>query len=93
MKMYKKKDLIKALTKKGFDETKSRHHKLVLIVEGKPTPVFTVFSHGGGDPGRDLLSKVKKDLRFMNQEDFESFIDCTKSYDEYVTELLNKGII
>lgn len=90
--MYKKKDLIRALTKKGFEETEGKHHKLALIVDGKPTIVYTVFSHGG-DPGRDLLSKVKRDLMFENQEDFESFVDCTKSYDEYVTELKTKGEI
>lgn len=93
MKMYKKNELIKALTKKGFDESESKHHKLVLIVDGKPSTVYTIFSHGGGDPGKDLLSKIKKDLKFVNQEDFESFVDCTKKYEEYVLELKTKGVI
>ena len=88
-----------------------------MIVEGKHTTVYTKFSHGGGDPGKDLLSKVKKDLNFQSrmeggilmdylevskvkkdlnfqsQEDFESFIDCFKTYEEYVSELRNEGII
>lgn len=93
MKMYKKREIIKVLTKKGFHEIDGKHHKLVLIVEGKHTRVFTKFSHGGGDPGKDLLSKVKKDLNFQSQEDFESFVDCNKTYEEFVSELRNKGII
>ena len=93
MKMFKKKDLIKALTKKGFNESEGKHHKLVLIVDGKSTTVYTIFSHGGGDPGKDLLSKIKKDLKFVNQDEFESFVDCTKKYEEYISELQTKGVI
>ena len=93
MKMYKKEDIIKALTKKGFDRIMSKHQKLVLQVDGKHTTVYTMFSHGGGNPGKDLLSKVKKDLKFQNQDEFESFIDCTMKYEEYVNDLRTKGII
>ena len=94
LKLFKKRTIQKALTRKGFQlDGKSHHIQFVLVVDGCWTSVRTKVSHGGGEPGRDLISKMRKDLRFESQEDFEKFIECTLSYNEYVDYLKTKNIV
>lgn len=79
---------------KGFQvEPWHDHVYLVLVVNGVATSVRTKLSHGGGDPGRDLMSKMKKDLRFSSQRDFETFVDCKTSYVQYVEMLRDSSVI
>lgn len=93
MKRYKKTQISKALTKKGFQEFSSRHVKFALFVDSKAVGIHTVISHGSGEPGENLLHQMKKELKFENQRDFEDFIDCTYSYERYVENLKNRGLI
>lgn len=93
MKMFKKAEITNSLCKKGFQETSSKHVKFVLYVDGKTVGIQTVMSYGGGEPGKDLLHQMKKELRFENQRDFEKFIECTYSYEEYVESLKERRII
>jgi hypothetical protein len=94
MKIYKKRELIKNLTKKGFKENRSGDHiTLIFYVDGKPTSVRTKISHGGGEPGKDLLSRMRRDLNFDTQSQFENFVDCYLSEQQFISILKNKKII
>ena len=66
---------------------------ICVVVNGRWTSVRTKISHGGGEPGRDLISKMRKDLRFESQGDFERFIECILSSDENVDYLRTKNIV
>lgn len=39
------------------------------------------------------MNKMKKDLKFDSQRDFEGYVECTLSLDDYVTKLREKKII
>ncbi len=39
------------------------------------------------------MSKMKRDLRFSSQRDFETFVECKTSYAEYVEMLRGGGVI
>ena len=93
MKMLRKVEIKRSLTKKGFKEKSSKHAKFILYVNGKVVGVQTIMSHGGGEPGKDLLHQMRRDLRFEDQSQFESFIECTYSEKDYVDNLIARGII
>jgi len=93
MKMYKIKKIQQSLSKKGFKKEEGDHTYLVFVNEGKETMVSTKLSHGSSEPGKDILSKVKGQLKFNSQTDFERFIDCKMSQMEYTNYLKEKGVI
>lgn len=93
MKMFKSGDIRRALTKKGFKESSSKHIKYSLYVDGEFVGIHTVMSHGVRDPGKDLLQQMKRDLQFENQDQFESFISCKLSMSDYIENLKNRGLI
>lgn len=93
MKMYKTKKIQQSLCKKGFKKEESDHTYLIFVSEGKETTVFTKLSHGSGEPGKDILSKIKGQLKFISQTDFERFIDCKMSREEYANYLKEKDFI
>ena len=51
------------------------------------TEIYTFISHGLGEYGNDLLFKVKKQLGFSNNQQFEDFLNCPMSYQEYLQML------
>jgi hypothetical protein len=57
------------------------------------TEVYTFISHGLGEYGNDLLSKVKKQLGFSNNQQFEDFLNCPVSYQEYLQMLYSNNKI
>jgi len=93
MKMYKIKKIQQSLCKKGFMIEEGDHTFLIFVNESKETMVFTKLSHGSGEPGKDILSKIKGQLKFSSQTDFERFIDCNMSQTEYTNYLKEKGLI
>ncbi len=94
MKMFKTKEIDSALTKKGFIKTSGgNHNKYIFYYNGKPTKAFTILSRGENDPGKDNLSKIKKQLFFDDQNDFSDFIDCPFTEDMYIKYLKSKGKI
>lgn len=93
MEMLKKREIRDSLTNKGFQEISSKHSKFVLFVNGVAVGVHTVMSHGGGEPGKDLLQEMKRQLYFDSQADFTKFVKCKISYEEYVSFLKKRGVI
>lgn len=85
-------DIEKALLKKGFiKESNSHHHYYYLIIDGKKSDLSTYLSHGKStkDYGSNLMSKIKKQLRFEDSNLAESFLDCPMSKEQYI-EMLKK---
>lgn len=95
MKVRKVKELHKTLIKKGFEviPEKKHHNYLVLIVDGKKQNIHTYFSHSIKEYGNTLMTQVKKQLKFNDNQKAEDFFDCPMSYDDYVIMLRENGHI
>ena len=93
----KQREFRKAALKKGFVAVKQSEHCYFYLKnpEGKITVVRTKMSQHGKmkDISDDLLSVMYKQLHFDTKDDMMKFIECTKSYDEYVASLKAHNII
>ena len=89
MKIRKSSEIESVLEKKGFELTKSKkHHRgYILVVNGKKTKINTYFSHGKKDYGNNLLSAIKKQLKFNSKDKFEAYLDCTMNKEGYINML------
>lgn len=89
MKSRKAKDLQKTLLKKGFEINPKQHHheSYYLIIDGKKSHIHTYFSHSLSDYGTSLMSKMKKQLKFIETNLAEKFFDCPMSKEEYLKML------
>src|SRR6266498_4637661 len=92
-------DIERALTSKGFQKEsgkkKDHHSFLYFIHNGKKTNVYTFLSHGAKsqDYGPQLMSKIKKQLKFQETKDAENFFDCPFTQAEYVKMLMKAKIL
>jgi len=89
---FRSEEFAQALLAKGFHEEKGRHRKFTLYYQGKRTHIRTMLSHGSKEIVGDLLSAIKRQLRFDNLKQLQDFINCPMEYDDYITHLQNKGI-
>lgn len=84
MRQLKAQDIAKSLTKKGFKvDAKGRHIRFFLFIDGKYTGISTMLSHGRGEPRQTLLHQIKNEIGFDDSNDFEKYVDCDMSFDEY----------
>ncbi len=82
------------MKKKGFIEYASGDHIfLTFYHKGLPTKIHTKLSHGSSEPGRDLLTEIRKELNLPSQKDFEDLIDCPMSLEKYTDLLREKKLI
>jgi predicted RNA binding protein YcfA (HicA-like mRNA interferase family) len=81
-----------ALSKKGFVLESGDHKYFRLSLNGKDTGVYTKISHNGQDLGDILMSKMAKQL-YMDKSFFKSFVDCSKSQEDYEQHLREQNII
>jgi hypothetical protein len=84
------------MKKKGFviiDKNKD-HYFCCLYVNGKKTSIRTKISRGSSyhQLSTSLIIAMTKDLRMPTKESFFEFIDCTYSYDNYITDLKKNGM-
>ena len=88
-----KKDVKKVLLKKGFTLVGGDHEYFFVYRNGQKTAVNTKISRGSGrDISSGLLKQMMKQIR-LEREDFERYLNCTMSKDEYIQYLLdNKHI-
>jgi predicted RNA binding protein YcfA (HicA-like mRNA interferase family) len=95
MKPRKTKDLYNTLLKKGFSSNPEKdHHKyLVLVIDGKKQNINTFFSHGTPEYGSNLMSKIKRQLKFEDTKLAEDFFDCPMSKEDYIKMLKKNGHI
>lgn len=87
MKLFKSNEIANSLSKKGFVQEPGDHKFMVFYYQGKPTTIRTKVSRGSKDPGPQLHSKMKRDLCFKKQSQFEDLIECPMSHEEYVSYL------
>jgi predicted RNA binding protein YcfA (HicA-like mRNA interferase family) len=88
------KDILAALTKKGFEESMTHHRQLYLKVDGKRTGIRTHISHGKKLYEGDLWSALRKQLGL--QDDGAACVDlisCTLDHPGYVAKLKAKKLI
>lgn len=93
MKPRKAHDIVSVLKQKGFRQISTHHKYFHLYIEETATEIYTFISHGIDEYGNDLLSKMKKQLGFTNQQDFNDFLNCPMTYQDYVKMLQESGKI
>lgn len=88
-------DLKKVLLKKGFRILNNDHEFFYLYVDNKRTSVRTKISFGSGYKTYqgNLLSMVKRQLKFVNNSDFDNFLECPMSYEQYIEHLVKNNSI
>lgn len=91
----KRKDVEKALKKKGFVEKLDGHHKYYILYEnGNRTNINTHTSHGSThkDINVTIYVKMAKQMKLTKSE-LDQFVKCTLSKDNYVKLLKNKNLL
>jgi hypothetical protein len=84
----KARDVKKALTRKGFEESKGRdHHVYFLIYNGRKTNIATKISHNCSDINDSLCSIMARQMRLRNL-DFNRFVDCSLKLERYIEMLV-----
>lgn len=88
------KNVERALTKKGFTLEKKRDHNYYfLYLNGKKTIINTKVSHGSHkDISDGLLNKMMKQMKLPKKE-FDEYMNCTFSKEEYLNYLKVNGYI
>ena len=83
----KHRDIISALTSKGFEEDRKRHHVYLTYVntQGLITSHFTKLSQAnpGHDVSDNLLSQMTKQIGLKRRQEIERLIDCPMNQAEY----------
>jgi hypothetical protein len=59
----------------------------------KKTAVYIYFSHGKKEYSKKLLSLLRKQLMFQDNDQMVSYFDCSFDYEDYVRYLKDKNII
>lgn len=89
-------DVKKVLLKKGFREDfrKSRdHHYYSLHINGIKQSVTTKISRGSHkDISDSLLSEMRKQVKLPKKQ-FNEYLNCTFSEEEYVNYLQENGLL
>jgi hypothetical protein len=91
----KRKNLRKALKRKGFREKQgSNHTKYFFYHKGKKTSISTVISRGSKYKklGVSFLGMMGTELKMTNAQ-FESFIDCEFGESDYIEHLKDMRIL
>lgn len=90
-----KKDIEKALKKKGFKSEERDHTFWYFHYNGKKTSIFTFTSHGSGHKtysGR-LIGYLKRQLKFNSSNELRKFVQCPISEEKYIEILKSQGVI
>ncbi len=84
-----------ALSRKGFSSSEGKSHtKWMLHVGGKRTSVVLMLSRGTDykDLRNQILGMIRKEMK-LSGEQFQRFVDCPMSQDEYLGILRAQGIV
>jgi len=84
--------LAKSLLKKGFVHDNGDHQFYRHQYKGKYTSVRTKISHGAKTYSNDLVSVVKRQMKFPSTGELRDFISCKLSADEYNEILIENGV-
>ena len=92
MSSYPTRRIRSALLAKGFEEEQTHHVIFRLIVGGRKTGIRTRISHGAREYGDSLLAAVARDMGLRKAE-FDAFIQCPMSHEDYVRVLTQRGVL
>ena len=88
-----KKDVKRVLLKKGFSLASGDHEYFFIYRNGQKTAINTKISRGSQkDIPNGLLKTMMKQIR-LEKDDFERYLNCTMSGDEYIQYLLDHHYI
>ncbi len=92
MKVRKTKEIKKVLNEKGFElDPKKHHHEFYFLkIDGKKHNVYTYFSHGKREYNSQLMSQIKKQLKFTDSKTAEDFFDCPFTKEMYFDMIKEK---
>ena len=95
MKVRKSQEIVASLLKKGFElNPKKEHHEFYyLVINGKKHNIYTYMSHGNKELNKSILSMIKKQLKFDTTENFDNFIDCPFTKENYLMMLNETGYL
>lgn len=82
----KTEDIKRALLKKGFREKSGDHHFFILYYEGKKTSIRTKISRSEDDIGDPLVLAMSKQMK-LSKKQFETYVECSLSLEQYLTLL------
>ena len=88
-KNYKVRD---ALLKKGFEASETHHKYLNFYYEGRKTSISTYISHQKKEMGKNLRSKMARQLHITAAE-FDELVDCSLSHQNLIDKYLEEGIV
>ncbi len=88
-----KKYVKRILLKKGFTLTSGDHEYFFVYRNGQKTAINTKISRGSQkDISDGLLKTMMRQIR-LEKNDFERYLNCTMSGDEYIQYLLDHKYI
>lgn len=95
MRARKSKDIQAVLERKGFVLHPDKHHHQFYCLHhnGKKQAIKTYFSHGKREYDSNLMSIIKKQLKFTDTETAERFLDCPMTKEQYIEMLVAIGHI
>jgi hypothetical protein len=95
MTSWKRDEIIRSLSKKGFKEFGGDHKYFALWVDGKRTTVQTHVSHGKGfeiSPRSNVFSAMKKQLS-LDKSELDQLLSCPMSREKLISVLRGKKVI
>jgi hypothetical protein len=62
-----------------------------FYVDGKKTSVHTWISHGERKYEKQLLAKVRSQIRLQDWDEFRRFVECPMQYGAYLNLMVARG--
>lgn len=92
--VFKKREVKSALESKGFVKVGGKSHEIyILVVNKKQSGIQTKLSRGNIEYSGNLLSYMRKQLKFNSINELEKFIKCDLSEEGYIKILEDKNQI
>lgn len=83
----KVRDVIRALTKKGFREAEGDHRFYFLWHNGRRTAIRTKISHGESEIHDKNCGSMARQIK-LNRSEFDEFVECPLTAELYVELLI-----
>ena len=93
MKPFPAREVDAALLRKGFVKRQGDHAYYHFKYRGCDVGVSTKISHGEKEIGPGLSKRMRAQMRLETNADFERFVDCPLTFEEYVALLKRLGIL
>jgi hypothetical protein len=93
MRPFSARDVEAALLRKGFTARESHHTMFHFIHDGKDVGVSTKISHGEREIGIGLVKRMRAQMRLRTNTEFQRFVECPMTKDEYEQVLCEEGVL